>query len=616
MRSRRAGSGSDAGLALVMTLMLMLIGSIIVATLVAVAVFNSGVTSKTRAEMRVLASADAGIDLVMNMIDGLKHEELGSVCSPTFTINNDSVVVETEYTVVTASGASETKACPASTDVTRALTVRSTATSANVPVANEVLTRTVEAVLFSAPEQASLDKAIFSEGSTEITSNTQVDESSDGLADANVYTNGGIVCETQLGIEGEVIAANGDAYFKSACNLASDLWARGTVTFDSDTHVAGNIYSASTAATAISADKSGTIVDGSLISNGGITTTAYVGGNLVSLAGAIQLTGDGVVHGSVHSDQELTLTTSGSQDSVRVVGNAASNLEILVSGNKDSEVGGTATAPTIADELVAGSTVIGTAARPAIAGLPPALGYPTEVQRPVREPMPKLEFGPDDLTLWQVAGYSVREVNLCADPDPLDYINSWDWSDGSLLVVFQGCDTPVMFSSKSDMNVGGNLALVSESGFRFSNQLNILASGTDRPDLHFIVPAESPNVTWTEVAGTNPVQESPTCTAEDDRKTANGANAPVTQDIYFDKVKNDGADIFVYTPCTVDFNTGWDMGANNDYFTGQVYGGSVDIHNSFDMRMAKVDVPSAVAGDPTPEELAELKLLSRYDLFG
>ncbi|WP_156156016.1 hypothetical protein [Demequina maris] len=604
MRKRLAVASDDFGMALVMTLMIMSVGAIIITTLVIVTVFNTGFSAKSRADMRVLASADSGIDMIMGLLDGKTYADLSTVCGPmNYVINNDTVVVTTKYEVVSGTGTTTTT-CPTSSQITRTLTVQSTATSTNVPVANEIVSRTVEAVLYATPEEVPLDKAIFSEATTTVTSNTTIQESTSGAKDAFIYTNGGFNCETQDAIEGSIYAAHGDVYFKNDCDIKLSVWASGTVMFDSGTVVDGDVYSASTADPAINIQNTNAEVLGSIISNGSIKLDAEVGGNVVSLANKIDMYSKTVVTKNAHAALKLTMNNG-----ALISGNAASNTEIATTNDNKNKVTGTATAPIIGAKLTAGSKVIGTASRPSIAGLPAALGYPTEVVAPPREQFPYLTMNADDIALWQADGYKVTETTACDSPAALNAINSADYGDqGKALVIFKGCTKPVYFAQHSNLSVKGNLGLVSTSGFHVDNQVDIATTVTGtRPELVWMVPADSPNITWgptTEASQTTPV-----CTSTATRTTSTG----VTQDLYFQKFKVKGVDMFAYTPCEFQQDTGWDT--NSDPWTGQIYSGTVDLHNSFDMQMSTIGIPSNADKTPALTKPANMQLISRYDLF-
>ncbi|MDN4473352.1 hypothetical protein [Demequina zhanjiangensis] len=599
----RGASDRDSGAALVMTLMIMSVGAIVITTLVSVTIFNTAFSAKSRADMRVLASADAGIDMVMGLLEGKKYSELPTVCGPlTFVINDDDVTVTTAYDIV---GLADPVSCPSATQIASGVTLQSTAVSGNVPVANETVSKTVEAVLLATPEEMPLDKAIFSEASTEITSNTTVSESTSGASDAHVYTNGGFTCNTQETIEGSLYAAHGDVEFVNDCNIQLDVWASGTIFFKAGTFVNGDIYSASTASTAIELVHSNSEVTGSVIANGGIEVATAVGGNVVSLAGAVTLNDKSEITRNVHSALTLSMLASARTD-----GNAASNTEITTNARRANVVG-VATAPVIANDLNAGSKVIGTAPRPSIAGLPAPLGYPTEVVAPPREEFPYFTMNEEDILLWQADGYKVNilDASACSTPAALNAINAADYGDeGKALVIFDECTTPVYFAQHSDLVVHGDLGLVSKSGFHIDNQVDIVTDAPDRPELVWMVPADAPNVTW--VSAGEASQITPICTPQSSRYTSTG----ISQDLYFQKFKVVGVDMLAYTPCSFQQDTGWD--SQSDPWTGQLYAGNVQLHNSFDLKMSMIGVPSNTNATPNENDTPDFQLISRYDLFG
>ncbi|MFW2514320.1 hypothetical protein ACNI3K_11130 [Demequina sp. SO4-13] len=603
---------------MVTVLGIMLVGAVVMTTVASVTMFNTGKTLETRVDMRARASADAGIDIVLGQLEGRTYRQLSGVCGGTYVINNDDVAVTTTYTV-DRGGVTMEVGCPVDGDLALKLAVESTATTAPILLGEEGgVSKTVGAILLPTPPEVFLDKAIFSEGNTWITNNSQLehsgalDEDGNPIPDANVYSNGGITCETQAGAAGSIYAAHGDVVIENTCIVDSSVWASGKVSVSSQAVIHGDVYAASNANGANASDngifmtQSTARIDGAALTNGGVYSEGRISqgggiaGSILARTGDIKLLNQAEIGGSAYAGGDILLNKSEiGQDAYTVTGDiTGSGGSNRIDG--DARAGGTVDpgisvggGPPLSD------TPTSAPGTPSPADVfPPAVGYPGGIQPPPREQMPMLTMNAEDISRWEGAGWTVEPLNgVCSADQVEDVIENGSWTTHGRLLIFEGCGGQVSYGQK-ELVLPGNLALVSETGFTAGAGLFFRSDtpGTSR-DVFWIVPSDSPNVSWQPTGS----QLTPVCSSP----------AP---DISIDKFKMYDVNLMAYTPCRFNWNTGLDN--NSDPWTGQIYAGDVNIHNSFNLKMNQMPVPSLVTADPDLDDAASMRLSERYDLHG
>jgi predicted acyltransferase (DUF342 family) len=616
----------DKGAALVMVLGIMMVGAVILSTLVVVTVNNSRVTAHTREEMAVLASADGGIDIVRGLIEGKTHSELASVCAAIaapYIINNDEVLITTAYRVTHLGGSQEDVNCPAAGDVVQSLTVTSVATSAVVPATGQAIRRTVVANFATTPPSATLSKAVFSEASLLLQNTTEIMESSPGAADANVYSNGSVTIQAQVGVDGEVYAATGDITVDNLAELHGTLWAAGRAVIKTGATVYGDVYAASAATgtgqdtAAVWLGSGNSKVTGSVLTNGSVysegkaTNGGGIGGIVLSSKSTVELNNDATVGGSVYAKGNIIASKA------TIGGDALSQTGSIFSQNKWANIAGYAKAGTtitnvqaasITENTVTSSFPTGSAINPSTISFQGVVGYPTTITAPQRAGFPMIGMSPADILLWTNSGWTVDATDQCAGDAPGDFINNSHGIVGRRLIIFTcASNLPVNLNGANthDITLNQDTALVSDTGFDQSNE--IAYHGVGNPDywtLYWIVPSTALKVTWVEQVGTDPKQYKPDCSAMtgDEGK------------IILDKMKIDGLKWFVYTPCTFLLKNGNNLTGGTIPLTGQVYAGQVTIPTGTNLEMEPIPVPSLAGAAATTSDPAALRMSSRFDL--
>ncbi|WP_062520534.1 hypothetical protein [Demequina silvatica] len=613
LRALGAGEGTESGMAMVMVLGIMLVGAIITTTLAFVIMFNSQRTVINRAEERALASADSAIDLVHSMVASSTYAELHNVCDlPDLTINGDTVAIDLEY-VVTRGSSTYTLDCPLATDITSYLTVTADAVTDPQGLEEDPITRTVVARFTPTPPEVTLDKAIFSESTTTLRNGSMLIESSPDKADAHIYSNGGITCSTNEEIEGSVIAAHGDVNLDNTCKIYSNVWASGKVKLaSSSAWIDGDVYSADTTAEwAVEIRNSGAYISGSVLANGGIyltnssvTNGGAIWGNAYSYQGGITLNNGSEIRGSALAYTNLNLE-NGSK--VGVYGWVRNGT--ITGQNNGNTIGTSAIASgTISNKVTSPilkpntTTSVPNPIYPA-AVYPDSVGYPGKIQVPPREAMARVTMTSADIALWVAAGYQYEpytNASDCTGSRPATIINGAapSGTTGPRLISFEGCTGAVQFNN-ADLVLKSDVVLVSNQGFNSSNLMTVRSSVADEERmLYLIVPADSPNVTWSTTS-TSQGQLVPTCVSG-------------KSNISVDKLKFFDIASFFYTPCTFDSKNGTDSGS--DDLKGQIYAGFVDMKVGLNLQMDPMPVPSLKTKDPEPTDETDMRVAARFDV--
>ena len=600
VRRRLDAAGRDEGAALVAVLGIMMVMAILTATVTSMTLFNSEHTVETRSGVRAQAAADAGLDRVLSQLEGKSFAQLSTVCSQTLTVDTVPVEVTTRYALT--SGGSVVCPTAAQGPYVSGLTVTATARVAPV-IGSEPVERSTVIDLLPTPPQMGLDHAIFGESSLTITNDADINESSAGASDAHVYTNGGLNCMTQAGIQGEVYAAQGDVVLWDNCKIASDVWARGKVTMKSNTLVDGDVYAASDAATwSVLLENNNARVNGSILTNGGVSITDgshQVTGSVFARTGQIALYNGADIGGSAYARGNISLRNGS------VIGRDALSLTgSITRENSNNKVTGDARAGGVIAPLSPNNFSVGgqylqnqpglvfpSAVNPS-ALFPAGVGFPTQIQPPQREAFPRILANKTDLLLWQAAGWDILTFNGICGENVMTEIKK-DRPTKTVL-VFEGCTSPIALNSNATP-LNNHRAIVSESGFTSQNNMNFSVQGNGMYYLYLIQPAYSAGVTWTADPATG--QLKPSC--------------PASIESVIDRFKPDDVHVLIYSPCKF---TWMNMHPNGEPYNGQIYAGGLSLPPSFVMNMSQIPVPGLSDGTPNPASPSNMVLQSRYDI--
>lgn len=607
---RRHSAHAEDGMALVTA-----IGVIVVVTLIAMLLAGSAVSaaafsSTVRAQVQARAAADAGLDLVWASMQG------GSFpCSITAsgTVNYATTVSYRDKNGVALNCAgSFVSGVPAKA------TVSSTGDAVNDGV-NGISSgdsRTIIGLfdIVVNPGTVNLDKAVFSEGGYTITNNTQIVDSN-GLGQANLYSNSSVECRTSVGVQGWVLV-QGDFSVGQTCYIQGTVWAGGGVSANSQVKVTGDILSrGGPGPSYATVDLKNAWVGGSVVANGSVLIDTASNSNYCPVHGY-----DGKVCGSVVSLYG-TITTS---NAARIGGNAyangtvdigTTNNNLIVGGNVVSKTGGlngsnfgssgyrvggyvatkgTSVLPkarvgNAASSCAGSSTANGyVACVPAspsfsLAGLPAALNFPTnsDVVAPPRESLPRITSDATGLAKWIAAGWTVQTVPCASAKSTI----AAGWT-GKLLLKVTGCTDQLEWSNQT-ITLPGDLVVLNPAGFNMDNPVVVKSNNSTKRTIQWIVPSDGKRpdgttnlVSWTTPVATDPDYTKGTCWTPNPDKHYGDITSKT-------KTTYSNVETFMYTPCDIIINN------SLDGFVGQAYGGYTELPGNSVVTFKKQDVPGA-----------------------
>jgi len=177
----------------------------------------------------------------------------------------DTASYTTAVTYFDASGA-KLNTCPPVGPV-QAL-IRSTATTNTLGGSGSKPTRVMEALVnLTAQSTIGLNKAIFADGP--LTQSVAVQVVGNSGANADIYSNGDIVCGVAMNVRGSV-ESQGAISTGTSCNVAGNLWAGGSVTSGVSSVVAGFVKAGTgTISQSVASVVTGNLYAGSTISYAG-----------------------------------------------------------------------------------------------------------------------------------------------------------------------------------------------------------------------------------------------------------------------------------------------------------------------------------------------------------
>lgn len=252
LRGRR--SDDDAGVALVVSVALIGLVSILMLTIVGYALRENASSGRDRQRSSAVMTAEGSVDAMLARIQSSAPGSLPCGTQPPVTVAQavpDTLVSTTAVTYYDAAGAQVACGSVATAPVAQARVV---SVVESTPVAGRApARRAMETLVRLTPTFAhGLDKAIFGSAGVQLANHGEV-FGRNGAPDADVYTNGDFTCNNNQRYHGSV-------YAQGSITLA------GTCTIDVDAH----------ARTGFRADNSGVSVSGRvLVSHGGASLVRH-----------------------------------------------------------------------------------------------------------------------------------------------------------------------------------------------------------------------------------------------------------------------------------------------------------------------------------------------------
>lgn len=252
----RAGQGngrlrSDDGVALVAAIALAGLVSILIVTLTTYAVRESNQTGRERQRASAVAVAEGRVDATLASIQSADPAALPCGTSTPVPVQEsppDTVNVTTTVTYFDATG-SEVP-CTA-TGTTAVASARVSAAAESVPLANQMpARRTMESLVRLTPTFTNgLDKAIFGNAGIAMANHAEI-YGTDGLPNADLYTNGDYVCDNNQTVHGSLFA-QGSVAMANTCTVDGDVETRTGFRADSPGVTVGGSVSVSQGSAAL-----------------------------------------------------------------------------------------------------------------------------------------------------------------------------------------------------------------------------------------------------------------------------------------------------------------------------------------------------------------------------
>ena len=275
-----------------------------------------------------------------------------------------------------------------------------------------------------------------------------------------------------------------------------------------------------------------------------VTVNGHVGNDGdVYTGGQWQCQNTGTVYGNVYAasvNQTGTCTVAGD-----VWANGAVSANGLVAGHdviSSTSSIGLSGQSSVTHNATSGTTCSGCTTRVAgtvttnhVSSAPPLPTFPT------------INYTQSD---WTSQGYTIKNYSDCTAAG--NFLQDVGSATPYVVRITPACN--LSYNNKVTITVRANLAVITDGSINMSNKVNIVSADGAVHTLYFIVPSNS----------------NPNC----GNGTMSFTNGTVDSTIR----------LFIYTPCSVS----WTNGTGLD---GQIFGGSVNVTNSFSMTYLPLDVP-------------------------
>lgn len=220
------GRPDERGIALLVVIALMAIVGALMVTLVTVAIYESHASGRDRQRSSAVMTAEGQVDSMISQIQAAPPGSLpcGPITTSPVAVSSDVMSVTTTVTYFAAGDVPVS--CSALDDPTTVLakaTIKSTSTS-NALAGQAPAVRTVETLLDLTPTYAnSLDRAIFGNAGVTLANKADI-YGQNGQPNADVYTNGNVVCNNNQSYYGSIYA-QGTVSMSNTCTVAVDVQA-------------------------------------------------------------------------------------------------------------------------------------------------------------------------------------------------------------------------------------------------------------------------------------------------------------------------------------------------------------------------------------------------------
>lgn len=233
--SRARREPRDEGVALVVTMMVMLISVTLVTLVIGVAITTNRQSGQDRQRTVAINAAEAAVDASYAMLQS-SGTSLPCVwpASGTSSVSSSPETATARATITYfKSDGTPLGHCLTGADVSTNSTFQAVIDGyGQASSGGSTTTRRMQALVKLTPVYSnSVDKAIFADGNINFTNNTTLTGDGSG-ANADVYTNSNFICANNESFAGN-INSQGNITVQGSCTIAGDAWAAGSLNYSS-----------------------------------------------------------------------------------------------------------------------------------------------------------------------------------------------------------------------------------------------------------------------------------------------------------------------------------------------------------------------------------------------
>lgn len=226
-RHMRGRADGEEGIALVVAIALIAVVGMLIASIVAVAMYESGASGRDRQRSQAVMAAEQSIDMLMAQIQGASAATLpcGTLLPQPISVVSDRLTVMPTVRYFDQDENELTDCAAIQAGSVRAYSAQISATATSEALAGQApAVRSMEMLVSMEPEFANdMTKAIFGDGGVVLANHAEI-FGENGLPNADVYTNKSLICNNNQQYHGSIYAQE-NVILSNSCWVAVDVYA-------------------------------------------------------------------------------------------------------------------------------------------------------------------------------------------------------------------------------------------------------------------------------------------------------------------------------------------------------------------------------------------------------
>ena len=226
-RHVRGRADGEEGIALVVAIALIAVVGMLIASVVAAAMYESRASGRDRQRSQAVMAAEQSIDMLMAQIQGASTATLpcGTLATQPVSVVSDRLTVMPTVQYYDQVGNPLTNCAGIKAGAVRAYSALISATARSEALAGQApAARSMEMLVSMEPEFANdMNAAIFGDGGVVLDNRAEI-FGENGQPNADVYTNGNVSCRNNQKYHGSIYA-QGSVVLESTCWVAVDVYA-------------------------------------------------------------------------------------------------------------------------------------------------------------------------------------------------------------------------------------------------------------------------------------------------------------------------------------------------------------------------------------------------------